>query len=333
PTATPSPTPTTTTTPTPSPTPTITVTATPTPSPTITPTTTTTPTPSPTTTPSPTITPTTTTTPSPTTPPTATATPTTTSTPPTVTATTGLSSGLGTTATPNSTPASTDTPTPSPTTSSATGTPIASTAIGEQQASQPIDQQNNDSSSPSINLLIIILASFGVLAALVGSWFFLHRRLNTGIPVPGANLPPSGARPWSRTRDANMSLDGNTNLYYGSTGANAPFSAGNVPQPFAPPPPQSEYPPFSAQGPSEYAQYGQLEAPFATNPVLPPVTSQFLPANGGFADPHTDRPFAHNDATLATDMEQSKNSMPYKRGGIHLHPLSDSDSPPTSQEV
>ncbi|HET9918287.1 MAG TPA: hypothetical protein VFQ30_00500 [Ktedonobacteraceae bacterium] len=206
------------------------------------PTSTDTPTPTPTDTPSPT--PTDTPTPTPT--PTNTPTPTPTRTHPTPTPTQRpgptATSPSGGQVLPTATPATNPTPGASATPTNNNGggmsdqtpTLTLSPGVGQtptsQHSSTPAD---NSSAKAAVGSNTFLFTFGGILTGIVvlaGAAILLVRKFLTPVPAAKVNLPPSGARPWSRTRE--NSLDGNTDLYGWGNTADANQQAGMNTDPF-----------------------------------------------------------------------------------------------------
>jgi hypothetical protein len=95
-----------------------------------------------------------------------------------------------------------------------TATPIAATATpgnSNDQSSTPSDNSSSSNNTADSTTPLLVLGSLAVgLLLLVVVAIFLVRKLLNPVPAQ-ANLPPSGARPWSRT--PSPSMDGATNLY------------------------------------------------------------------------------------------------------------------------
>src|SRR5579883_2198776 len=230
-----------------------------------------TPTPSPTPTPTPSPTPS----PTPTTAPTATPTTAPTATPtqprptptrqsgPTPTSTVGNQVYPTATPAPNTTPTAAASPTPTGTGSSlSTATPIA-TAITpgnstDQSSTSPDNSSTGNKTSDSITPMLVLGSLAAGLLLLVVVAIFLVRKLLNPVPAQ-ASLPPSGARPWSRT--PSPSMDGATNLYGWENPATDEQAWAN--DPFAKPTPA---PAFAAPFPQQPQQTADMWIP--QNPAM-----------------------------------------------------------------
>jgi hypothetical protein len=190
--------------------PTDTPTDTPTPTPTDTPT----PTPTPTNTPTPTPTPTHTPTPVPTRSITPTATLT--------VATTPQGTTIPTTVTPVPTSTSTQPAGAIPTSTTIPGAPTTTTnGSGIPPQNQP--GSNNTNGNSFFTFIVAALIFVAIVSAGLAGLVLLRKRL---LPSPALQqtLPPSGAKPWKRTREG--SLDGNTNFHNFDNGPNMSQEAG-----------------------------------------------------------------------------------------------------------
>ncbi|HLI05195.1 MAG TPA: hypothetical protein VKV40_01350 [Ktedonobacteraceae bacterium] len=226
--------------------PTLTATDTSTPSPTPSPTDTPAPTPSPTptNTPAPTPTPTQAPTATPTQAPTATPRPGVTPTQqpvPTATPTSGSQLPPPPTSTPVATATATAVMSPTATSSNGNGLPTSTPAASltpDDSSNQNATTPNNNTSGNTTdkNTMPLVVGSLVAgLLLLVAVAIFLVRKLLTPAPVQ-SNLPPSGARPWSRVPSPSMT--GDTNLYGWENAitdeqawANDPFAKTNPPPP------------------------------------------------------------------------------------------------------
>ena len=231
-------------------TPTVTQSITPTDTTTVTPSPTDTPSPTPTDTPSPTPSPTPTDTPSPT--PTATPTSVPTATPtqpratpthqPGPTATSTVGNQILPTPTPRVNATATAGASPTPTTANGSGlpsaTPMATLTPGnsDNQNSTSPDNSTGDTNGKANTPLLVLGGLAAGLLLLIAVAIFLVRKLLNPVPEQ-ANLPPSGARPWSRT--PSPSMDGATNLYSWENAATSEQAWAN--DPFAKTPPQPAF--------------------------------------------------------------------------------------------
>lgn len=222
-------------------------------------------TPSPTPTNTPTSTPTNTPTPTPTKAPTKTPTPRPTAPPAAPTANATATAGASPTATatavaPVQTPAITPTGAPPTTIGNTTGTSTPARTSGSGEGMRV--------------MLIIAGASVLLLLCLGVGWFFFRRML---LPQAGSKLPPSGARPWSRTRAPNpdSSLNGISTLNMDEFNRNVVQASNPLDNQYAPVP----------NGFNQAAAAGFAPPNNGYAPNMPPGNgfARNMPPNNGYA--------------------------------------------------